>query len=210
MSDPHRNAPVRHAGAPLETARAAVVLLHGRGATAEGMLPLADELGFADLAYLAPQAAGRTWYPYSFLAPLEQNEPHLSSALGAVGAVVAAIEAAGKGAGRIALIGFSQGACLALEFAARHARRYGAVIGWTGGLIGPDGAPRDYEGSLDGTPVFLGSSDVDAHVPLARVEESAEILRRLGGEVELRVYKGMAHTVDPDELAWARDLLREL
>lgn len=208
--DPHAGQPVRAAGEPLERARAALVLLHGRGATADDILTLADAIGQPGLAYLAPQAAGFSWYPFPFLAPLDANEPHLSSALALVGAVVAQAGQAGLAPDRIALVGFSQGACLALEYAARHARRYGAVLAFSGGLIGPDGTPRDYAGSLDGTPVFLGCGDRDPHIPLARVEHSADVLARLGGDVTRRIYPGMGHMINEDELATARELLRRL
>jgi len=206
----HRDGPVLAAGAPLPEARAAVVMLHGRGATAESILSLSDVLPGEDIAYLAPQAIGGSWYPHSFLAPIESNEPWLTSSLEAVGHLVSRIEAAGIPPQRIALLGFSQGACLALEYAARHARRWGGVIGFSGGLIGPDGTPRDYGGSLDGTPVFLGCSDVDAHIPRARVEESARVFERLGGAVTMRLYPGMGHTVNDDELDWIQTLLRSL
>jgi len=208
--DPHAGQPVRAAGEPLARARAALVLLHGRGATADDILTLADAIGHPGLAYLAPQAAGFSWYPLPFLAPLDANEPYLSSALALVDAVVAQIGQAGLAPDRIALAGFSQGACLALEYAARHARRYGAVLAFSGGLIGPDGTPRDYAGSLDGTPVFLGCGDRDPHIPLPRVEHSADVLARLGGEVIRRIYPGMGHIINEDELATARELLRPL
>jgi predicted esterase len=155
----HRDGSVLAAGAPLPDARAAVVMLHGRGATAESILSLSDVLDVGGFAYLAPQAAGGSWYPHSFLAPIESNEPWLSSSLEVVGETIAGIERAGIPAARIVLLGFSQGACLALEYAARLARRWGGVIGFSGGLIGPDGFP-DYAGSLDRTPVFK-CSDVD-------------------------------------------------
>ena len=209
-ADPHGGQPVLTAGEPLGRARAALVLLHGRGAGAADILALAGELAPPGYASLAPQAAGHTWYPYSFLMPIERNEPHLSSALAAVEAVLARVAGAGIPPERTALLGFSQGACLALEFAARHARRYGGVIAFSGGLIGPDGTPRDYPGTLDGTPVFIGGSDVDAHIPLARMEESARVLERLGAAVDLRIYRGMGLTVNADELAAARAILAAL
>ena len=209
-ADPHRGQPVLTAGEPLERARAALVLLHGRGASAADILALAGELAPPGCASLAPQAAGHTWYPYSFLAPIERNEPHLSSALAAVRAILARVAGAGVPPERTALLGFSQGACLALEFTARHARRYGGVVAFSGGLIGQDGTPRDYPGTLDGTPVFIGGSDVDAHIPLARMEESARVLERLGGAVDLRIYRGMGHTVNADEVAAARAILAAL
>jgi predicted esterase len=168
---------------------------------------LAAELADSDVAYLAPQAAGNTWYPYSFLVPIAKNEPGLSSALTAVGQVLAHVNEAGIPPKRTILLGFSQGACLALEFAARNAQRYGAVVGLSGGLIGPDGTPRDYQGSLDNTPVFLGCSDVDFHIPKDCVLHSAEVLQQLGGAVTTRFYPNMGHTVNQDELAFVRNML---
>jgi phospholipase/carboxylesterase len=209
-NDPHGNQPVRSVGEPLEQAKAALVMIHGRGASAEDILGLAPDLAIPGFAYLAPQAAGYTWYPYSFLAPIEQNEPYLSSALAKVGAIVADIQSAGIPAERIAILGFSQGACLALEFAVRNARRYGGVIALTGGLIGPEGTPRDYAGSFDGTPVFIGGSDIDPHVPLQRMEESAQVFERMGAKVDLRVYPRMGHTVNADEVSAARAVLTTL
>jgi len=187
--------------------RAAAVLLHGRGADAEGMLALAQEFGQSDIVYRAPQAPRHSWYPYSFLAPLEQNEPHLSDALEMVGATLAQLAAEGFAAERVALIGFSQGGCLALEYVARNARRYGAVAGLSAGLIGPPGLPRDDPGSLDGTPVFLGCSDIDSHIPLARVHETRDVLARMGAAVTERIYPGMGHTVNADEIAHVGKLL---
>ena len=206
----HRGGPVETSGAPLSAAQAAVVMLHGRGATADSILSLAPALDVAGVAYLAPQATGGAWYPNRFLAPIESNEPWLTSALEAVGDVVARIEQAGIAPERIVLLGFSQGACLALEYAARNPRRWGGVIGFSGGLIGPPGTPRDDSQALAGTPVFLGCSDVDAHIPVASVREAAEIFERLGGDVTLRLYPGMAHTINADEVAFARALLTGL
>lgn len=184
-----------------------MLLIHGRGATAESILSLADELAHPDFVYLAPQAAGNTWYPHSFLAPIASNEPYLSSALLAVGDVLDHLENAGIPAERTILLGFSQGACLALEFAARHARRYGGLVGLSGGLIGPDGTPRNYPGSLAGTPVFLGCSDADFHIPQHRVLHSADVLKRLGGEVTTRLYPNMGHTINQDELDLVRGIM---
>jgi len=205
--DPHRAQPVLSYGAPLEGARAAMVMLHGRGASARDILGIADVLGRTDYAYLAPDAAGGTWYPYSFLSPIEQNEPWLSSALACVARVVDAVQRAGVPAERTMLLGFSQGACLTLEFTARNARRYGGVAALTGGLIGPDGTPRDYAGSLDGTPIFIGSSDPDPHIPIARVHESARVLTTMGAVVTTRIYPGMGHTVNEDEIGNVRALM---
>jgi phospholipase/carboxylesterase len=200
------------AGAPLDRARAAVVLLHGRGGSAEDILSLADVLGerdlAPDLAYVAPQAPGHSWYPLSFLAPMAQNEPALSRALAAVGTVVGALAEAGIASERTVLMGFSQGGCLALEYAARNARRYGGAVGLSAALIGPPGTLRDYAGSLAGTPVLLGCSDVDGHIPLWRVQESTKVLRGLGAEVTERIYPGMGHTINDDEIGHVRHLLK--
>jgi phospholipase/carboxylesterase len=197
-------------GEPLKTARAAMVLIHGRGATADSILSLADALDRPGFAFLAPQAPGNAWYPNSFLAPLDSNEPYLTRALETVGATIKQLEDAGIPAERTILLGFSQGACLALEYAARNARRYGGLAGLSGGLIGPDGTPRDYAGSLAGTPVFLGCSDVDFHIPAARVRESAAVLRDLGGDVTDILYPGMGHTVNQDEIDHVRAIMASL
>jgi len=206
----HRGQPVLAAGRPLADADAAMVLVHGRGGSAEDILGLAADLDRPELAYLAPQAAGHSWYPYSFLAPLEQNEPGLSSALDQLGALVAHLEHAGIPAERIVLLGFSQGACLSLEFAARNAKRYGGVVALSGGLIGPPGTPRDYSGTFNGTPVFLGCSDRDPHIPKDRVDESAKVFERMGATVTERIYPWMGHTVNEDELDFVRGLLAPL
>ena len=197
-------------GAPLGRAKAAVIMLHGRGASAESMLSFAEVFAQPDVAYLAPQAPGSTWYPYSFLAPFEQNEPALSLALAMVASTVSHIASHGLAPQRLVLLGFSQGGCLALEYAARNAQRYGGVVGLSAGLVGPPGTPRNYPGSLSGTPVFLGCSDVDLHIPLARVQESTEVLRRMGGEVTERIYPGMGHTINDDEVKHVRGILAGL
>lgn len=207
MNDPHASQPVLSAGAPLAQAVAAMVLVHGRGAQAADILSLARELGRPDLAYLAPQAAGLAWYPNRFLMPAASNEPWLSSALAKVGAVLAQIQAAGLPAERTFLLGFSQGACLALEYAARNPARYGGVFGLSGALIENGDQPRDYAGTLAGAPLFLGCSDVDPHIPLARVERSAGLLEGLGAAVTLRIYRNMDHTVNRDELRFIRGVL---
>lgn len=207
---PHQGGAIVTGGAPLASARGALILTHGRGATAESILTLAPLLGADDLAWFAPQASGNTWYPFSFLSPIPQNEPGITSGLQALSDLVAHIENAGVPAERIALAGFSQGACLTLEFGARNARRYGALVGLSGGLIGPDGTPRDYAGSLAGTPVFLGCSDIDGHIPLARVHDSAAVLAQLGGVVDERIYPGMGHTVNDDEIDAVRALLKSM
>lgn len=181
-------------------------MVHGRGASAEDILSLASEFYHPEFAYLAPQAANNTWYPYPFMTPMQQNEPWLSSALQALEETLAYITEHVP-AERVILLGFSQGACLATEFAARNARRYLGIAGLSGGLIGPDGTPRDYPGSLDGTPVFLGCSDIDPHIPKERVEETARVLTALGGEVTMRLYPKMAHTINEDEIAAVRDMM---
>jgi phospholipase/carboxylesterase len=194
------------AGANLRVARAAMVLLHGRGATAEDIMTIASEVQHPGWAYLAPQAAGNAWYPNPFTAPLESNEPYLTAALEMVTRVVERVETTVP-AQRIMLLGFSQGACLALEWAARHARRYGAIIGLSGGLIGPDDTPRDYPGSFDQTPAFFGCSDIDPYIPMWRVVEAGEVFRGLGADVSVRFYPGMGHMVGVEELATIRDLM---
>ena len=216
--DPHRDQPVRHAGTELDTARAAVILIHGRGATAESILRLAGEMEVPDVAFLAPQAAGRTWYPQSFLAPIDANEPGLSSGLRKIGSIRNTLIDQGITHERIIVGGFSQGACLATELSARHPRRYGGVFGWSGGLIGTDDKPDadpprdktfDYTGSLEETPVFLGCSDRDPHIPAERVHQTAEVLKELGGNVTKRIYEGMGHVVNEDEKAFVRDMITD-
>jgi predicted esterase len=204
---PHHSQPIRQAGAPLSTARAVGVLLHGRGATAESILELTDHVRAERVTWLAPQAAGNTWYPNRFIAPIESNEPWLTSALDAVKDVIAQAATASVPTSRILLAGFSQGACLALEFVVRNPARYGAVAGLSGGLIGPPGTSWPQSGSLEGTPVFLGCSDVDFHIPKERVMESATVLRGLGAQVTAKLYPNMDHTVNDDELAHLQALL---
>jgi phospholipase/carboxylesterase len=204
---PHGGERVLTAGAPLDEATGAIIAVHGRGAGAEDIIALAQEVAPPGVTILAPQAAGNTWYPYRFIEPREQNEPYLSSALRTIADLVTRLREQGIAPERVALLGFSQGACLALEAAARNPRRYAGVIGFSGGLIGPPGTSFDFEGSLHGTPVFIGSSDVDPHIPKERVEESALALDRLGAAVDARLYPGMGHTVNRDELDAARAIL---
>ena len=209
-SDPHANQPVLSAGPSPEQAGCTLVMLHGRGAAAQDMLALHGALGLLNVAAIAPQAAGYTWYPHSFLAPIDANQPYLDSALKRVESIVRDLMSRGVATDHIALLGFSQGACLTCEFAARHPRRYGAVIGFTGGLIGPPGTVRDYPGSLEQTPVFLGTSDPDPHVPFQRVRETEEVFTRMGAIVELRRYPGMPHTINPEELDRAREMIQSI
>jgi predicted esterase len=204
--DPHASQPVLHYGPPLAQARRVAIFIHGRGASAEDILGLAPQLGTSDVSYLAPQAAGHTWYPYSFLSPISQNEPGITSALGVIARLV---DSTSLGSERVLILGFSQGACLALEFAARNPRRYAAVVALSGGLIGPPGTPRDYPGSMESTPVFIGCSDIDPHIPVERVGESAEVFRRMDAAVDERIYRGMGHTINADELNVVRALVAE-
>ncbi len=208
LVSPHQSQPIRTAGESIHHAKAAMLMVHGRGARAEDILSLADQLNFPEFAYLAPQAADNTWYPNRFLNPISENEPWLTSALAFVSDVFAQIVQAGILPERIILLGFSQGACLTLEFAARNAQRFGGVVGLSGALIGPDDTPRDYFGSLAGTPVFLGCSDVDFHVPKERVLQTAETMRVLGGVVTERLYPNMEHTVNQDEIDFVRGIMQ--
>ena len=206
---PHAGQPVLTLGPSLADARLAAILIHGRGASADDILGIAHELALPDVAYLAPEAAGHTWYPYSFLTKTEQNEPDLSSALLVIEGLVQHLEQQGIPPERVVLMGFSQGACLTLEFAARHARRYAAIGAFSGGLIGPPGTARAYPGSFDGTPVFIGCSDVDPHIPVERVRESAEVYRGMGASVDERIFKGMGHTINQAEIDAVRNLLKK-
>ena len=183
-----------------------MILVHGRGASAADIMSVAAEVLVPGVAYLAPQAAGSAWYPYPFTAPLEANEPYLSSALEVLSSLLSRVETTIPDE-KIVLLGFSQGACLALEFAVRNARRYGGVVGLSGGLIGPDGTPRDYPGDFQRTPVFLGCSDVDPHIKKERVVEAREVFERMGAEVTMRLYPGMGHTVNADEIGAVRKIV---
>jgi predicted esterase len=175
-----------------------MILVHGRGVGPRNILELADAL------------AGNTWYPYSFMAEIPSNEPGISSGLAVLDSLVERVARAGIPRARVILAGFSQGACLMSEYAVRHAARYGAVLAFSGGLIGPPGTTWPYEGDFDGTPIFLGCSDVDPHVPLSRVNESAEVFERMGGVVEKRIYPGMGHMINEDEIAFARSIVESV
>ena len=207
--DPHAGQPVLVQGPGLAASRAAMILLHGRNAGPENILELARAFPHPAFSFLAPAAAGRTWYPFSFLSELARNEPGLSSGLRVIAGLVAQAEAAGIPRQRVVVLGFSQGACLASEFLERHAGRYGGLIALSGGLIGPPGTRWDWPGDFGGTPVFLGCSDTDPHVPRDRVEESAEVFTRKGASVTRRIYPGLGHEVNQDELQFVRDLMRE-
>ncbi|MEX0600276.1 MAG: dienelactone hydrolase family protein [Rhodothermales bacterium] len=209
--------PTLQDGPPADEAGASAILIHGRGASASSMLHLAEAIDVSGVHYRAPEAPTRSWYPNSFLAPLEANEPGIENGLATIQSTIDALRDEGVDEHRIFLIGFSQGACLASEFVARHPRRYGGVVVLSGGLIGnvqrrdadpPDDKGFEYQGSLMDTPVFVGCSDVDAHVPVERVHKTAGVLGELGGDVDLRIYEGVGHTVNDDELKAVRQMLR--
>lgn len=204
---PHAAQPVITQGAPLDRARGAVIMVHGRNAEPRNILDLVPRLGRPDFAYLAPAASGRAWYPLSFLAPREQNEPGISSGISVLHGLVQELAAAGIPQERIVLLGFSQGACLSSQCAVEHAGRYGGVILFSGGLIGAPGTAWDFPGDFEGTPVFLGCSDVDSHVPATRVRESAKAFERMGARVDLRLYPGMGHLANDEEIEAARAIL---
>jgi predicted esterase len=205
---PHTETPTLYAGAPLDQASGAILLLHGRGGSAEDILALGEALQPApSVALLAPQATNSTWYPQSFLAPREQNEPYLNAALARIAAEVAHMESAGVGRERILIAGFSQGACLATEFLATHPARYAGLIAFTGGLIGPPGSVLAHPGSLGGTPALLVGGDPDPHVPWARVQQSADVLTAMGAVVTTHRYPGKPHSVSGEELQLARQLV---
>ncbi len=212
----HADGRIARAGAAPVPGGRAVILVHGRGASPESILSLSEDLpGELGFAFVAPGASEtsadpRSWYPLSFLAPVEHNEPALSSALARIGEVVADLARDGIVSESIILLGFSQGACLCAEYAARSGRRWGGIAILTGGLVGDELATREYAGDLAGTPAFLGTSDRDPHVPLWRVEETAEVLRQLGAAVEMRVYPLLPHTIVRDELEWVAATMRDL
>jgi len=197
------------AGTPLNEAKKVMIMIHGRGATAQSILSLSAHFNAEKMAFLAPQATGNTWYPYSFMAPMEHNQPGLSSALSVIGGLVEKLKTVdGFQQEDIYLLGFSQGACLALEFAARNAGQYGGIFGLSGGLIGPEGTPRDYKGSLLQTPVFLGCSDIDHHIPKDRVVESGEVFTTMGALVTVQLYKNFGHSVNNEEIDFINEVLR--
>lgn len=195
------------AGKPLTEAKKALVLVHGRGGSAEDILGLAPELDVQDYAWLAPQAANHSWYPYSFLAPQAQNEPALTKALQTLDETVAGIEKAGIQKENIYFLGFSQGACLTLEYVTRNAARWGGVVAFTGGLIGDKINRDNYTGDFAGTPVFIGTSDPDAHVPVERVYATANIMRDMHADITEKVYSNMGHTITRDEIENANNLV---
>ncbi len=195
---------LRHHGAALDGAKAVVLLIHGRGATAEIMLPLGDAIGLAGIAYVAPQAEGFTWYPQSFMAPTAANEPYLSAALARITKIIADLIAAGVAPEKLAVIGFSQGACLAAETVLRNPRRYGFIGILSGGAIGPPGTARTYAGSLAGARAFLGCAERDGHIPLSRMQETTALFKAMGAEVSEQIYPGTFHGVNDDEMEQIR------
>lgn len=210
MEKLHEGTIVASLGMPLAEAETAVVMIHGRGDSARGILGLAPAFGVDGPAFVAPEARHNTWYPQSFMAPTEANEPWLSSALEVLDIVLAEVSAAGIPAEKTLLLGFSQGACLASEYVARNPQRYGGLAVLSGGLIGPEGTGRNYEGSLAGTPVFVGCSDVDFHIPVERVHETAEVLERMGADVTKRIYPNFGHSVNQDEVDHVRQILLQM
>jgi predicted esterase len=207
---PHAGQPLATAGAPLGKSAVAMILVHGRNALPANILSFVPAFGRPDITYLAPGAAGGTWYPLSFMADREKNEPGISSGVWVLEQLVQHVVRAGVRKDRIVLLGFSQGACLTSQFAASHADRYGGVVLYSGGLIGPPGTTWNYPGSFGGTPVFLGCSDVDTHVPKTRVDESAAVFQRMGATVTEQIYPGMGHLVNEEEIAFTRTLLDEI
>lgn len=204
---PHAGQPLASAGAPLGQSPVVMILVHGRNAAPANILSFVPAFQRPDITYLAPAAAGGTWYPLSFMAEREKNEPGISSGLWVLEQLVEHVVRSGVRKDRVVLLGFSQGACLTAQFAASHADRYGGVVLYSGGLIGPPGTTWDYSGSFGGTPVFLGCSDVDAHVPKTRVDESAAVFQRMGATVTERIYPGMGHLVNDEEIAFTHTLL---
>lgn len=206
----HEGQPLEERGRPLAESHAVAIMMHGRGGTSGDILTLASRIGNDSFTYLAPAAKDNTWYPYGFMAPINSNEPFLSSALALYDSLVQQLLEQGFSKRQIVLLGFSQGACLAAEYAVRHADRYGGIALFTGGLIGPPGTSWNHAGSFDGTPIFLGTSDIDGFVPLERVQESAAVFKRMGARVIERVYPGMDHLVNDDEIAIARTIMQEV
>lgn len=206
----HLKQPVVKRGAPIEEARAVVIMVHGRNQTTEYVLDLADRINLSDVHYVAPQAAENSWYPSGFMAALSDNEPHLSYALDCYHKQVSELLEQGVPKHKLVLLGFSQGACLTAEYAVRHPDKYGGIVLYTGGVIGPNGTKWNHGGSFQGTPAFLGSSDIDDWVPEPRVHETATVLKQMGADVTACIYKGMDHLVNDDEIAFARRIIQQV
>lgn len=208
--EPHVGQPIETTGRPLGEGRAVMIMIHGRQAAPVNILQLVDSLSQPEFTYIAPAAANNTWYPYSFMADKEQNEPGISSGVAVIDGVVSDVVNKGILKDHIVLLGFSQGACLTAEYAVEHADRFGGVILYSGSVIGPPGTTWAYGGSFDGTPIFMGCSDVDSHVPLERIEEGAAVFERMGAIVTKRTYPGMGHQINDDEIAFTQGLMRNL
>lgn len=200
MTGPHHNQPISTTGDPLDSADTTVIIIHGRGATAQSILQLATEFDRPNVAYLAPQAANFEWYPNSFLAPIEENQPGLSSGLSLIESILDDVREAEIGRQHTFLIGFSQGACLASEYVARHPHQYGGLAALSGGLIGEHIDESDYTGDLEETPIFLGCSDQDPHIPTQRVHDTAAVFEQLNGHVTTQLYPGLGHGINTDEI----------
>jgi phospholipase/carboxylesterase len=207
IQGPHQMTRPARSGASPDQAGGAIIMVHGRGATAESILTLENEINTEGMHLAAPQASGHTWYPYSFLMPTQKNEPGISSGLQAIEDLIIELEEAGIARNQIVILGFSQGACLASEFVARHPARYGGLIAFSGGLIGESVDPGRYSGSLDGTPYFVGCSDNDAHIPEERVEQSVNVFHKLGAAITKKIYPGMGHTINRDEIDHAQKII---
>ena len=209
-NDPHQGQEIKTLGVPLEEATSAMIMVHKRGGRTDSILQYAQYFDAPNMVFLAPQAGGFTWYPYSFLAPIAQNEPGISSGMGVLRSLIAAVNEVGIPTEKIMLMGFSQGACLAAEFVARHAQRFGGLAVLSGGLIGPPDTPRNYLGNLENTPIFLGCSDIDFHIPKERVDESADVFTRMGATVTKRIYPGMDHIIIDDEITAVQQMIDKL
>ena len=195
------------AGVPAAQATAAMILLHGRGGSAEDIISLAGYLNTKDMALFAPQATQNSWYPYGFMSPVSANQPALDSALATIDELVESIVAGGIAREQLYFVGFSQGACLTLEYSTRHASRYGGVVAFTGGLIGEQLDTNNYKGDFAQTPVLITTGDHDPHVPVSRVMESADIIKNLQGDVTTKIYKGRPHTISQQEIELANSLI---
>ena len=207
---PHYGHPVLTTGASLANATSAMIMIHGRGGSADDILAMSNHFNTPDVAYFAPQAQNFTWYPNRFVMPRASNEPYLTSALKIVADLVTHITESGIAHDKIMFIGFSQGACLSSEFVARHPQKYGALFVLSGGLIGADGELTGYTGGLKNMPVFLGCSDVDDHIPVGRIHETATIFETLGANVTKRIYPNMGHTINQDELDFIKETMSAL
>ncbi len=210
FSGPHQNQQIVTGGVDIDEAKIAMILIHGRGASAQSMLMFADEFEEDNIHYRAIQAKGHTWYPRSFMAPREMNQPGIKSGLQVIYDQIVDLNNKGIPTNKIVLLGFSQGACLTTEFAARHPQRYGGIIGFSGGLIGENVNTQNYQGSMEQTPVFLGCSDRDPHIPQERVDLTEEVFRKIGANVTKKIYVGMGHTVNQDEIDHVNQILSSL